>query len=133
MYNFLNKLFIIIIIIILLLAFSSSYATLNIANLAVVVAMGIDASDNNNFRMTFQYTSPSSISENGTSEQSPSIIYTIEASSITSGINLMNSYIGKQLTLSYFLYPLFLLYSHLHALIFPPFYSSTGASTGQTP
>lgn len=101
MYNFLNKLIIIIIIVILLLAFSSSYATLNIANLAVVVAMGIDASDNNNFRMIFQYTSPSSISENGTSEKSPSIIYTVEASSITSGINLMNSYIGKQLTLSH--------------------------------
>ncbi len=96
-----KKIFIIILIIMLLLAFSKSYSTLNIDNLSVVVAMGIDVSDKNNLKISFQFTNPSSVSESGTSEQSPSIIYTVDASSISSGINLINTYIGKSVNLSH--------------------------------
>lgn len=84
-----------------LLAFSKSYSTLNIDNLSVVVAMGIDVSDKNHLQISFQFTNASSVSETGTSEQSPSIIYTIDASSISSGINLINTYIGKSVNLSH--------------------------------
>ena len=63
--------------------------------------MGIDVADNNNLKLTFQFTNASSISESGSSEKSPSIIYTVEASSISSGINLINSHIGKELSLSH--------------------------------
>lgn len=100
-HKILKKIFIFILIILFLLAFSSSYSSLNINNLAIVVAMGIDVADNNNLKITFQFTNASSISETGSSEKSPSIIYTVEASSITSGINLINSHIGKQLSLSH--------------------------------
>lgn len=100
-HKILKKIFIIILILLFLLSFSSSYSSLNINNLAIVVAMGIDVADNNNLKLTFQFTNASSISESGSSEKSPSIIYTVEASSISSGINLINSHIGKELSLSH--------------------------------
>ena len=96
-----KKIFIVILIIMLLLAFSKSYSTLNIDNLSVVVAMGIDVSDKNHLQISFQFTNPSSVSESGTSEQAPSIIYSVDASSISSGINLINTYIGKSVNLSH--------------------------------
>lgn len=101
MNNILKKIFVVILIILFLLAFSSSYASLSIENIAVIVAIGIDVSDNNNLRISFQFTNASSVSESGNSEQSPSIIYSVDASSISSGLNLMNSYVGKELTLSH--------------------------------
>ena len=79
----------------LLLAFSKSYSTLNIDNLSVVVAMGIDVSNKNHLQISFQFTNASSVSESGTSEQAPSIIYSVDASSISSGINL---YLYRQIS-----------------------------------
>lgn len=101
MKNKLNKLLISIIIIYLIIAFNSSHVALDLSNLAIVVSMAIDTSDTNNLSVTFQFTNASSVSENGSSEQSPSIVNTVEASSISSAINLMNSYIGKELSLSH--------------------------------
>lgn len=96
-----KKILILILAIVIVTAFSSSYSSLNIDNLATVVALGIDTSDSNTLSLSFQFTLPSSVSESGSSEQAPSIIYTIDASSISSGINLMNTYIGKELNLSH--------------------------------
>lgn len=101
MNKILLKIFIIILIIMLLVAFSSSYSALNLENLAVVVAIGIDTSKDNKLDITFQFTDALSVSESGSSESAPSILYTVETSSITSGINLMNSYIGKEVNLSH--------------------------------
>ena len=96
-----KRIFIFIIAIIFLVAFSSSYSALSIDNLSIVVAIGIDKSSTNNLRINFQFTNASSVSESGTTEQSPSIIYSIDASSINTGINLMNTYFGKELNLSH--------------------------------
>lgn len=96
-----KRIFIFIIMIIFLVAFSGSYSALSIDNLSTVVAIGIDSSDTNKLCMSFQFTNASSVSESGTTEQSPSIIYSIDASSISNGINLMNTYVGKELNLSH--------------------------------
>lgn len=101
MNNFLKKFLIFLLIIILIIAFSTSYANFSIDNIQSVVALGIDTSDTNQLRLSFQFTNASSVSESGTTEQSPSIIYTIDASSISSGINLMNSYVGKEINFSH--------------------------------
>ena len=61
-HKILKKIFIIILILLFLLSFSSSYSSLNINNLAIVVAMGIDVADNNKLKLTFQFTNASSIS-----------------------------------------------------------------------
>ena len=62
-----KKIFIILLILMLLLAFSKSYSTLNVDNLSVVVAMGIDTSDKNRMQISFQFTNASSVSESGSS------------------------------------------------------------------
>lgn len=96
-----KRIFILIIMIIFLVAFSGSYSALSIDNLSTVVAIAIDSSNTNKLRMSFQFTNASSVSESGSTEQSPSIIYSIDCSSISNGINLMNTYIGKELNLSH--------------------------------
>lgn len=96
-----KRIFILLIMIIFLVAFSGSYSALSIDNLSTVVAIAIDSSDTNKLRMSFQFTNASSVSESGSTEQSPSIIYSIDCSSISNGINLMNTYVGKELNLSH--------------------------------
>ena len=96
-----KKIFIVILLILFIFAFSKSYSTLNIDNLSIIVAIGIDISEKNNFDVSFQFTNPSSVSESGSSEQSPSMIYTVSASSLSSAINLINTYIGKEVNLSH--------------------------------
>ena len=96
-----KRFFILITMLIFLVAFSGSYSALSIDNLSTVVAIAIDSSNTNKLRMSFQFTNASSVSESGSSEQSPSIIYSVDCSSISNGINLMNTYIGKELNLSH--------------------------------
>ena len=85
--------------------FSPSFSKVTIDNVAVVVAMGIDTvSDSdtqNNVKVSFQFTDALSVSESGSTEEAPSILKTISASSISSAINIMNTYIGKEITLSH--------------------------------
>ena len=97
----LKKVIAIIVLIMFIAVFSSSYKSLNIDNLAVVVAIGVDTSDTNKMKVTFQFTNASSVSESGTTEKAPSILNTIDAASISSAMNIMNAYIGKELTLSH--------------------------------
>ena len=101
MNSFIKKLFGIITIISLLVAFSSSYNSLSIDKLAYVVAIGIDSSESKGFNFSFQFTNVTSNTESGTAEKSPSIVNTVEATSIGTAINLMNTYIGKKINLSH--------------------------------
>ncbi len=101
MNNLLKKFFIIILIIVFLIAFSSSYQSSNIGNVAVVVAMGFDISDTNNLNITFQFTNASSVSDTGSSEKTEPTLFSIDAPSISSAINLMNTNIGKDVNLSH--------------------------------
>lgn len=101
MNKIIRRFFIFILVIILFLAFSGSYTSLSIDNIETVVAIGLDTSTTNNLRVSFQFTNSSSVSESGTTEQSPSMVYSIDASSISSAINLMNAYVGKELSFSH--------------------------------
>ena len=70
-------------------------------DLAYVIAIGIDTSKKNNLKVSFQFAKPVNASDSGSSEPQPSFIHTVEASSITSSINLMNSFMSKRLNLSH--------------------------------
>lgn len=97
-----RNIFIIIVILVFILAFTPSYTALNIDNLAYVVAMGIDTGEVEKFKITFEFTTGSSSGESGSSgEKNPLIINSVEASSIDSAINLMNSYMARELNLSH--------------------------------
>lgn len=96
-----KRLFILIVIIIFLIAFSSSYNSLYITNLDYVVAIGFDTSSSNKYKISFQFAKPSAVSESGTTEATPTIINSVEASSLSNAITLMNAYVGKEINLSH--------------------------------
>ena len=75
----------------------------NIERLAYVVAIGLDTSTTNQLKLTFQISVPSGESgtSSGSSEQSSNVILTsVHCDTIHSGMNLVNSYISKQLNLT---------------------------------
>ena len=100
-----KNLFILTLITLFIIAFSDSYLSLSLDNLAYVIAIGIDKSDTNNFQVTFQFSTPntdtSSQSESESSGKTSSLIKTVDASSLSSAVNLMNSYISKQINMSH--------------------------------
>lgn len=100
MQSILKKILIFLVLIIFLVAFSASYASLNIDNLAFVVALGIDVSNADKIKVTFQFVNPPSTTE-GTNQESQILENTVESDSIPSAINLMNTYLARKLDLSH--------------------------------
>ncbi len=81
---------------------SGCYNSQNIDRLAYIVAIGLDIGENNKLRISFQISIPNSSSgESGSSQSSESVVNAIECSSIDSGINLLNSYLSKEVNLSH--------------------------------
>lgn len=101
MNKLIKTLFVLILIILFIVAFSNSYLSLSIDNLAYVLAIGIDKSNTNKLRVSFQFSTTNAISEAGTSQKTPSLIKSVEASSLSSAINLMDSYMGKEINMSH--------------------------------
>ena len=91
-----------VIFVIFINAFSSSYASHNISNLAYVLAIGIDKGEKAKLKISAQFTKNSTSSNSESSSSSGNIVLvTGEADSIFSGLNLLNSYIGKELNLAH--------------------------------
>lgn len=101
MNKFAQKLIFLILIIIFILAFSSSYFSLSMDNLAYVLAIGLDKSDQNKLEVTFQFSTTIPTSESGSSQKASSVINSVHASSISTAINLLNGYMGKELNMSH--------------------------------
>ena len=81
---------------------SGCYNIYNIDQLAYVVALGIDVGENNLLKVSFQISSSSGTSgQYGSSQADDAIVNTIECSSIESGINIINSYLSKEVNLSH--------------------------------
>ena len=74
-------------------------------NLAYVVSIGFDIRDTGKLELSFQIAMPSgssnSSSGSSSSQSSESTINSVECDSLESGINLVNSYLGKELNLSH--------------------------------
>ena len=100
--RFLLYILVFCIISILIFSLSGCYSIQSIDDLAYVVALGIDLGQDNNLELTIQLTFPNSSDSSSTSgEAAPTIINSVECSSINSGINLLNSYISKEINLSH--------------------------------
>lgn len=100
--NFLLRFLIFCIISILIFSLSGCYSVQSIDDLAYVVALGIDLGKNNNLELTVQLTFPNSADSSSSSgEAAPTIINSVECSSINSGISLLNSYVSKEINLSH--------------------------------
>ena len=97
-----SNIFKIIVCIILIIVFTIEFNQgQEVDDLSYVIAIGIDTSKTNNLKVSFQFAKPVNASEGGSSDSQPSFIHTVEASSIASGINLMNSFMSKRLNLSH--------------------------------
>jgi len=100
MQSILKKVLIFIFIKVFFAAFSASYSSLNIDNLAFVVALGVDVSDADKIKVTFQFVNPPSSTE-GTNQESQIFENSVESDSIPSAINLMNTYLARKVDLSH--------------------------------
>lgn len=101
MNKIIRNIFVLILVVVFIMAFSNSYLSLSLDNLAYVLAIGIDKADENNLEVTFQFSTTTQATESGSSEKSPSVLNSVKASSISSAINLLNGYMGKQINMSH--------------------------------
>ena len=96
-----RNLFIFLFILVFIMAFSSSYLSLSMDNLAYVLVIGIDKGTDNNLEVSFQFSTTSKSTESGSTEKTPSVMDTVTAPSLSTAINLMDSYMGKELNMSH--------------------------------
>lgn len=92
-----------ILLVIFINAFSASYTSRQLGNLAYVLAMGIDVGEKANIKISIQFAKNSSFSSSQDSSGGDENIILVsgESSSIFGAINLLNSYIGKEINLSH--------------------------------
>lgn len=98
-----RKIFAVIILTLLLVISSVSYYGIKgIDDLAYVVAIGLDVGDSDTLKMSLQISVPNDGDSSGSSSQSSSVIVnSIDCPSISTGISLFNSYLGKEVNLSH--------------------------------
>lgn len=101
--NFVKIIVFFILIAIFINAFSESYVSHSLTNLAYVLAIGIDVGEKAKLKITAQFSKATAFDSGGGSSDSSGQIVMVsgEADSIFSGINLLNSYIGKELNLAH--------------------------------
>ena len=102
--NFVRIIVFLILFVIFTNGFSASYTSRKIDNLAYVLALGIDVGEKSKLKVSTQFTKSASVSPgSGTSAEDIDNIVLVsgEADSIFSAINLLNSYIGKEINLSH--------------------------------
>lgn len=115
----LKSIFVISITIFLLWGFSDSYSSHTIDNIVHVVAIGIDKSqDDNNMKVSFQFVNTSSSSQGSSEGEARTVVTSINTSTLNKAINLMNSYIGKELN-----------FSHCKVIVFSEDFAKEGIST----
>ena len=102
--NFVRIIVFLILFVIFTNGFSASYTSRKIDNLAYVLALGIDVGEKSKLKVSTQFTKSASVSPgSGSSAEDIDNIVLVsgEADSIFSALNLINSYIGKELNLSH--------------------------------
>lgn len=118
--NAINIIAFLILLVIFIGAFSSSYTSHNLTNLAYVLALGIDVGENAKIKLTAQFTRADYFSPNGSSSDNASNIILVsgESDSIYGCLNLLNSYVGKEVNLA-----------HCSAVIFSEEFAQSGISS----
>ncbi len=101
MIKYIRFIFILTIVMVIAIPFAGSYSVQSMDDLAYLVVLGIDLGESNNYNVTFEFTKPNSSGENAAPENAPTIINSVEATSIDSAINLMNTYVSKEISLAH--------------------------------
>lgn len=119
--SFISIIVFLVLLVIFINGFSASYTSRQLGNLAYVLAMGIDVGENSKMKVSVQFTKTNSVSSSSSSSSEDSsnvVLVSGEADSIFSAINLLNSYIGKEINLS-----------HCSILVFSEDFARNGIST----
>lgn len=94
-----------LIIIVLAVIFSSAIvgaqSIQSVDDLAYAVAIGFDIGENDRIKVTFQFTMPNSSGEGPSSEIAPILVDSAESACIESAVNLMNTFVSKEINLSH--------------------------------
>lgn len=91
----------IILVVIFGFLFNGNYSVQSIDDLAYAIAIGIDVGETNEYKVTFEFIKPLPSGETGAGETSPTVINSVEANSLDTAINLMNTYVSKEINLSH--------------------------------
>ena len=94
----------IVLLVIFANGFSAAYTSRKIDNIAYILALGIDVGEKAKLKISAQFTKTSAISpqSSGSSdEKSNLILVSGESNSVFGALNLINSYIGKEVNLSH--------------------------------
>lgn len=95
----------IILLVIFANGFSAAYTSRKIDNIAYVLALGIDVGEKSKLKISAQFTKTSAISPqsggSSSDEKSNLILVSGESDSVFGALNLINSYIGKEVNLSH--------------------------------
>ncbi len=86
-----------------LFTLTGCYDATGIEDLSYAIAIGLDKGENNILKLSIQFATPSAMGNNSesSSQSNTATITSIECSSISSGINLINGYISKKVNLSH--------------------------------
>ncbi|MDR0979343.1 MAG: Ger(x)C family spore germination protein [Lachnospiraceae bacterium] len=98
-----NTIAVLLIITVCLFSLTGCYDARSIETLSYAIAIGIDEGETNMLKLTVQFVNPSSMGSNkggSTSSSEPTTITSVECASLDSGINIMNSFISRQINLS---------------------------------
>lgn len=99
---FKKNLYLFLILSICLFSLTGCYDATGIEDLSYAIAIGLDKGENNVLKLSIQFATPSKMSGADSSGQSEATtISSIECSSVSSGINLINSYISKKINLAH--------------------------------
>ena len=98
-----KKFLALIMLLIILFNLSGCYDATGIEQLAYVIAIGLDITENNELELILQIatTEGSDSSSSGSSQSSETTLTSVTCSSINSGIALINSHISKKVNLSH--------------------------------
>lgn len=102
MKKFSKILLLLLITIYIIISLTLYKGTRGIDNLAYTIAIGIDKGQSSKFNISFQFTKPTSENNpTSTSTSASSFVYDVESDTIPTAINLMNSYLSKQVNLAH--------------------------------
>lgn len=105
---------------IFLYAFSASFTSHSLENLAYVIGIGIDNNNGNSkkLKVSFQFIQLATLGDVTSGETPTVLVNSVVSDSIEDAINLMNTYIGKELNLA-----------HCNVIVFSKELAETGIST----
>lgn len=96
-----KRLVAVLILAVICLLMTSCYDGREVDDLGFVIALGLDKGKTNALRLTLQIAKPEAGSSGGSGEDLPYEQFSVEAPAVYSGLNMINTFASKQISLSH--------------------------------